>query len=190
MNIDQAANARYGRIVLVSYAVLNGLLLTVVCAGAWFLAVRANSHGIAPNTSLGFRSQHTLASLHGWYVAQRVGFHFAAVADTIVTVVVFAIVAAAFIRRLNPIWILIIPIIGGIGVGVCFMIAGQKADRAAISVKTTDAPKAESTMGHDFGLRSRAIVSPRNSAKPARTNLVETVSPCTIPAASVLSHPV
>jgi len=82
----QTPNARYGRIILGSYAALNGVLLVVVCAGAWILAARANSHGIAPNTTLGFRSEHTLTSLHGWYVAQRVGFHFVAVSATIITV--------------------------------------------------------------------------------------------------------
>jgi hypothetical protein len=143
MNIDQAANARYGKIVLVSYTVFNGLMLIVACAGSWFLAARANSHGIAPNTSLGFRSQNTLASLHRWYVAQRVGFHFAAIANTIITAAVFAVVAVAFIRRWNAAWILVTPIIGGIAVGVCFMIAGQQADRAAISVEVSAEPTAE-----------------------------------------------
>ncbi|MGH3971199.1 MAG: hypothetical protein ACRDTV_24620 [Mycobacterium sp.] len=134
MYTDQTANARYGRITLRIYAALNGLLLIVVCAGLWFFTARANSHGIAPNTSLGFRSQHTLASLHGWYVAQRVGFHFAAIADTIVTVVVLAIMAVAYIR-FRPMWVLIAPIIGGIAIAVCVIIAGHHADRAAISVE-------------------------------------------------------
>jgi hypothetical protein len=48
------------------------LLLLVACAVGWFFAARANHHGIAPNTTLGFRSQHTLASVHGWYVAGNV----------------------------------------------------------------------------------------------------------------------
>jgi hypothetical protein len=143
MNIESTANAQYGRIVLVSYAALNGALLILVCAVLWFFAARANSDAIAPNTSLGFRSQHTLASLHGWYVAQRAGFHFAVVADTIVTVAVFAIVAWAFIRHLNPMWILITPIIGGIAIVMCLVIAGQKADHAAIRSKSTVSPAAE-----------------------------------------------
>jgi hypothetical protein len=136
---DQTPNARYGRISIRINAGLNLLLLTVICAGLWFLAARANSHGIPPNASLGFRSQHTLASLRGWYVAQRVGFHFAAVASTVVTAAVFAIVAVAYTRRVNPMWILIVPVVGGIAVAVCFMIAGQRADHAAISVETSAA---------------------------------------------------
>jgi hypothetical protein len=132
----ETANARYGRIVLGIYTALNGLLLIVGCAGAWFFNARANSHGIAPNTTLGFRSQHTLASLHGWYVAQRVGFHFVAVAATAITVAVFVIVAVAFIRRLNALWIFIVPVIGAVALAVCFMIAGHRADHAAISVET------------------------------------------------------
>jgi Ni/Fe-hydrogenase subunit HybB-like protein len=42
----------------------------------------------------------------------------------------------------SPLWIVIVAVIGGIAVGVCFMIAGQKADHAAICVET---PKAEAT---------------------------------------------
>jgi flagellar basal body-associated protein FliL len=137
---DQTPNVRYGKITLLIYTALNVLLLVVICVGLWIFAARANSHGIPPNTHLGFRSQHTMASLHGWYVAQRVGFHFAAIADTVVTAVVFAILALVFVRRSNPIWILILPIIGGIAVGGCFVIAGHRADHAAISVET---PKAE-----------------------------------------------
>jgi hypothetical protein len=138
----ETANARYGRIVLGIYVALNGLLLIVACAGAWFFAARSNRHGIAPNTTLGFRSQHTLASLHGWYVAQRVGFHFVAVAATVITVAVFAIVAVALIRRLNALWIFIVPVIGAIALVVCFVIAGQRADRAAISVETSPSTSA------------------------------------------------
>jgi hypothetical protein len=141
----ETPNARYGRIVLGIYAALNGLLLIVVSVSAWFFAARANSHGIAPNTTLGFRSQHTLASLHGWYVAQRVGFHFVAVAATVITVAVFAIVAVAFIRRLNALWILIVPVIGAIAMAVCFTIAGHRADHAAISVETPPSTSAAST---------------------------------------------
>ena len=63
---DQTPNARYGRMMLRIWTASNGLLLIVVSAGLWFFAARANSHGIPPNTSLGFRSQQTLASLHGW----------------------------------------------------------------------------------------------------------------------------
>jgi len=136
---DQTPNARYGRISIGLTAGFNLVLLIIACAGLWFLAARANRHGIAPSTTLGFRTQHTLASLHGWYVAQRVGFHFAAIATTIITVVVFAIVAAVYVRRLNPMWIMIVPIIGALAVAVCFMIAGQKADQAAVSVEPAGA---------------------------------------------------
>ena len=41
----------------------------------------------------------------------------------------------AYIRRLSPMWILIAPTIGGIAIAGCFMIAGQRADHAATSVK-------------------------------------------------------
>jgi hypothetical protein len=140
----ETANARYGRIVLGSYAALNALLLLVVCAGAWILTARANSHGLAPSTTLGFRSEHTLTSLHGWYVAQRVGFHFVAISATVITVAVFAIVAVAFVRRLNAMWILIVPIVGGLAIGACVMIAGQRADHAATTVETPPAHSAAS----------------------------------------------
>ncbi len=56
-----------------------------------------------PNKSLGFRDDQTLVSEHGWYAAQRVGFHVGAIAATAITLVVFAVVAvillAAFTRR-------------------------------------------------------------------------------------------
>jgi hypothetical protein len=145
MNIDQTANARYGRIVLGVYAGFNGLLLVVACGVLWWLNARAHRHGISPNTSLGFRSQHTLASLHGWYVAQRVGFHFAAVAVTVITVAVLAVLAVAFVRRLNPMWVLIVPILGGIAAGVCIALAGHRADHAAITVETPTSRSAAST---------------------------------------------
>jgi hypothetical protein len=132
----ETTNARYGRIVLRSYAALNALLLIAVCVGAWLLNAQANHHGIAPSTTLGFRSEHTLTSLHGWYVAQRVGFHFAAISTTVVTALVLGIVAVAFTRRLNALWILIVPIIGGLAIGGCVMIAGQRADQAAVTVET------------------------------------------------------
>jgi hypothetical protein len=176
MNIDQTANARYGKIVLVSYAALNGLPLIVVCAGSWFLAARASSHAIAPNTSLGFRSQHTLASLHGWYVAQRVGFRFAAIGATIVTSAVFAIVGVAFIRRSNPMWILIVPAIGGLAVAGCFMIAGHYADKAAISVETRAAFGVE-PMSPELRFRSTSIAFTRSYARPPTQTSAKTISP-------------
>ena len=135
MYTDQTPNARYGRITLRIWTVSNGVLLIGVSAGLWFFAARANSHGIQPNTSLGFRSQRTLASLHGWYVAQRVGFQFAAVATTVITVAVLAIVAVAYIRRLNPMWIMLVPVIGALAVGACLIVAGQRADHAANAVE-------------------------------------------------------
>ncbi len=103
----------------------------------WLLAVRSSSNGIPPNTNLGFRTEHTLASAQGWYAAQPVGFHLAAVADSVITVAVFAIVAVLYIRRFNPRWILVVPVIGGIAVAVCFVIAGHYADQAATSTATT-----------------------------------------------------
>jgi len=145
MDIDQTANARIGRIVLGVYAGFNGLLLVIACGVLWWLNTRAHHHGISPNTSLGFRSQHTLSSLHGWYVAQRVGFHFAAIAVTVITVAVLAVLAVAFVRRLNPMWVLLVPILGGIATGLCVVLAGHQADHAAISVETPPAHSAAST---------------------------------------------
>lgn len=49
-------------VMLRIYAVLNALLPVSVCVFLWVLAARANNHG--------------------WYVAQRVGFHFAAIDAT------------------------------------------------------------------------------------------------------------
>lgn len=138
----QAANARYGRIVIRFYVAFHGLLLTVVCVGVWFLAARSNSNGIPPNTSLGFRTQHTLASAQGWYAAQRVGFHIGAVAVTVITAAMVAVVAVAYIRRLNPMWILIAPVIGGLAIAASFMIAGRYADHAATTITTDDGPQA------------------------------------------------
>jgi len=136
MDIDQTPAARYRGRTMGFYLAFNGLLLVAVSAGSWFFAARANSHGIAPNTSLGFRSQHTLASLHGWYVAQRAGFHFAAIAATVITAAVFAIVAVALMRGLKPIWLMILPVVGQIAVAGCFIIAGHRADQAALTVET------------------------------------------------------
>jgi hypothetical protein len=135
MNIDPEVNARYGKLTIGSYLGVNAFLLIVVAGGSWFFASRANNRGIPPNTSLGFRSQYTLSSLHGWYVAQRVGFHFVAVATTVIAVIVFAVVAFAFIRRSNPMWMLFVPLVGDLAIAGCFIIAGQRADQAAISVE-------------------------------------------------------
>jgi hypothetical protein len=132
----QTPNARYPKTIHF-YAALNGLLLILGCAVLWYLAARSSSNGIPPNTSLGFRDQHTLASAQGWYAAQRVGFHLTAVVDTVITAVALAIAAVAYVRRFHPIWILIIPAIGGLAIAVCFMIAGHYADQAAILVATT-----------------------------------------------------
>jgi hypothetical protein len=135
MTIDQTADARYGRIILGLYAGLNAVLLVGVSAVLWYFNARAHSHGISPNAQLGFRTQHTLASLHGWYVAQRAGFHLAAVAATVITVIVLAFIAIAAVRRLNPWWILLVPALGGVAVGVCLVVAGHRADAAAVSVE-------------------------------------------------------
>ncbi len=143
LNIDQARNPRYNKASLVVYTAVHALLLTSVCIGVWILAARASGRGIQPNATLGFRSQATLASLRGWYAAQRVGFHFAAIGVTVITAAVFIALAFVFIRRSSPMWILIAPVIGGIAVGGCFLIAGQRADKAAVSVET---PKAGASM--------------------------------------------
>ena len=61
------------------------------------------------------------------------------------TVAVFVIIAVAIVRRLNPMWILVVPILGGVAVGVCLVIAGHRADHAAISVETPAPASAAST---------------------------------------------
>jgi hypothetical protein len=135
MYTDQTPNARYGRITMRVWTAANAVLLVAASAGFWFFAARANRRGIQPNTSLGFRSQHTMASLQGWYVAQRVGFHFAAVSTTVVSLAVLVFVVVAYARRLNPMWIMIVPAIGGLAVGACLILAGQRADHAAAAVE-------------------------------------------------------
>lgn len=72
-----------------------------------------------------------------------------------------AILAVVYFRRLNPVWIVIVPVIGGIAVGVCFMIAGQRADHAAICVET---PTAESDVSPAVGLRPTSVVLLYDSA--------------------------
>jgi len=167
MYTDQTPNARYGRITLRIWTVSNGLLLVGVCAALWIFARRANSRSIQPNTSFGFRSQHTLASLHGWYVAQRVGFHFAAVAATIVTAAVLGIVVMAYLRRLHPMWIMLVPIIGGLVVGLCMIVAGQRADRAAVAVEKPAAYTSDTSSSRlvDDGERGSALRATEDSKR-------------------------
>jgi hypothetical protein len=124
------------------YAVFNGLLLAAICVGLWLLAAQANSNRIPPNRALGFRDGQTLASEHGWYAAQRVGFHIGAVAATIITVAVLAVLVVAYLRRLHPAWALIAPIIGGVAVAVAMVVAGQYADDAARAATSAAAPLA------------------------------------------------
>jgi hypothetical protein len=169
MNIDQTVNARYGKIVLVSYAALNGLLLIVVCAGSWFLAARANGHGIAPNTSLGFRSQHTLASCTDGTSHRGSDSDLPrsltpslnrGVRDR----------RSGIIRRSNPMWILIVHAIGGRAVAGCFMIAGRYADKAAISVETPAVFGVE-PLSLKFRFQATSIVFTRSyPGPPAQTS--------------------
>jgi hypothetical protein len=135
MYTNATPTARYG-VSLRVYLAINAVLLVGVCVFLWVLAGRADNHGISPNESLGFRSQSTLTSLHGWYVGQRVGFHFAAVAATLIVVAAFALVIVVFVRRRSPAWILLIPALAGLGIGLCMVAAGQRADKAATSVET------------------------------------------------------
>src|SRR5215475_196477 len=116
MQTSQTPDTRYPKFIHF-YVAFHAVLLIAVCAGLWWLAARSNRHGIAPNTDLGFRSDHTLVSAQGWFVAQRVGFHFAAIAVTVVAAVVFATVAVAYVRHLSAMWFLIVPVVGGIAVG-------------------------------------------------------------------------
>lgn len=146
LTVDQARNSRDRKASLRIYTAAHAVLLAAICIGMWILTARANSRGIQPNATLGFRSQATLASLRGWYVAQRVGFHFVAIGVTAITVAVYVALAFVFIRRSSPMWILIVPIIGGIAIGGCFLIAGQRADKAATSVET---PKPSASMTSD-----------------------------------------
>jgi len=166
MNIDPEVNARYGKLTIGWYLAVNAFLLVVVAGGSWFFAARANSRGIPPNTALGFRSQHTLSSLHGWYVAQRVGFHFVAVAATVIAVIVFSVVTFAFIRRSNPMWMLFVPVVGDLAIVVCFIIAGQHADQAAISVEKPAALGAWAAAGPSF----RSVVD-NGFARPSPTHV-------------------
>jgi hypothetical protein len=112
MQTSRAQNTHYPKIIHF-YVAFHAVLLIAVSVGLWCLAARSSRHAVAPNTHLGFRSQHTLVSAQGWFVAQRVGFRFAAIAVTIVAAVVLAVVALAYGRRLNTMWLLIIPVIGG-----------------------------------------------------------------------------
>lgn len=141
-DIDHSAGRRSGRLVLGAYTGFNVVLLLSACSFLWLQRSRAYHHGIAPNTSVGFRSQHTLASLRGWYVAQRVGFSFAATAATVVAVIVVVAIAVAVVRGMNPVWIPVIPIVGGVAVGVCLVLAGHRADGAAAVVETPPATSA------------------------------------------------
>jgi len=141
MDIDQATNARYGRIVLGIYAAINAVTMIGAAIALWVLSARANHRGIDPNTSVGFRTQRTLASLRGWYAAQRVGFHFAAISTTVITVVVL-VALVALLRRRKLWWIVPVPIVGGIAIGVVMIIAGQRAEHAAITVERPAATSA------------------------------------------------
>lgn len=143
MYTNATPNSRPGAVTLRIYALVNALLLVGVCGFLWVLASRANNHGIPPSTSLGFRSQATLASLQGWYVAQRVGFHFAALAASGITVAAFGLAVVVYVRRASPAWILLIPALAGLGIGVSMLLAGQRADKAAVTVEN---PKAEQSM--------------------------------------------
>jgi hypothetical protein len=122
------------------YAAINGLVLAGTCVSLWFLAARANGNGVPPNTTLGFRDRQTLASEPGWYAAQRVGFHIGAVAATIITVAVFAVVAVVYARHLHPAWTLIVPSVGLAALALAFVIAGHYADKAAVSATSSAAP--------------------------------------------------
>ncbi len=135
MHADLTPKAGYRKFIHL-YAAFNGLLLLGTCASLWYFAARSGSNGIPPNTSLGFRDQQTLACAQGWYAAQRVGFHIAAITETVVTAVVFAVAAVVYIRRSHPVWILIVSTIGVLSIVVCLVIAGHYADRAAISVNS------------------------------------------------------
>ncbi|WP_293003243.1 hypothetical protein [Mycobacterium sp.] len=139
-NSMAAANARYGRIIMGVYTLVNVVLLVSLVVGAWIFTGRAHHHEIAPNTTLGFRSQATLASLHGWYVAQRVGFQFVAIAATAVTAAVLATIVIAYLRGPKPLWIFAAPAIGAAVIALSFMIAGERADAAATHIETPAAP--------------------------------------------------
>jgi hypothetical protein len=138
------------RKVIYIWTALNGLLLVAVCVALWYFTARCASNGLPPNTSLGFRDQQTLASAQGWYAAQRVGFRIAAIAETVVTITVFAFAVVAYVRRFPPVWILIVSTLGGLSIVVCVLIAGHYADHAAISVNSSDPQsRAVSTTGCD-----------------------------------------
>ncbi len=72
MSIVQSSNTSSNK-GLRFYAMVNCVLLIAMAASLWYLAGRADQHSIPPNTTVGFRSEHTLVSAAGWYAAQRAG---------------------------------------------------------------------------------------------------------------------
>lgn len=144
----QSPKARRGKAIHV-YTILNGLLLAGTCVGLWLLAARANNNGVPPNKTLGFRDDRTFASEQGWYAAQRVGFHIGAATATTITVVVFAVLAIAYVRRFPPVWALTVTIVGELAIAVCLLIAAHYADKAA-TMATSNAARGCCVSGRAF----------------------------------------
>ncbi|WP_131721825.1 MULTISPECIES: hypothetical protein [Mycolicibacterium] len=144
MSTNQSSNTPAKSTLLRTYAITNSVLLIGITVALWYLRAQSDRNGIPPSGNLGFRTEHTLVSASGWYAAQRTGFHYAAIAATIITAL--AILAAATAIRLgaSQTWILILPPVGWIALIIAIVIAGSHADTAAISV----APNAASGTLH------------------------------------------
>jgi hypothetical protein len=111
---------------------------------------------------LGFQDDRTFASEQGWYAAQRVGFHIGAVTATTITVVVFAFLAIAYVRRFPPVWALTATIVGELAIAVCLLIAAHYADKAA-TMATSNAARGCCASG-----RACSMVVPGEA--PTRSN--------------------
>ncbi|MCV7355220.1 hypothetical protein [Mycolicibacterium fluoranthenivorans] len=130
MSIVQSSNTSSNK-GLRFYAMVNCVLLIAMAASLWYLAGRADQHSIPPNTTVGFRSEHTLVSAAGWYAAQRAGFHFAAIA---VSIIVALEIVVVYLRRTSPMWLLIVPTVGWLALVGAVVVAAGHADAAALSV--------------------------------------------------------
>lgn len=132
--MNNGSSALHLRILISVYLLTNALLFGGISITLWILWGRARDHKIPPGTTLGFRSQETLASAKAWYAAQDIAFQFAAIGTTAVTLAVVATMAAGQIRRWSMFWSLVIPVGGWLAVAVCVLLAGWQADAMATAI--------------------------------------------------------